>query len=494
MKEIGRKSLEEVFGLPEMRAAATRIFEPGPLTPPIDPNYEFTVETARMLVLWESGITKKKGLLVSGPTDCGKSSGIEQFAARTGRQLFRVGCHGAMEWQEVMGTLQFATDGSTFHVPGAVPCAMEAGGILIFEEINFLPPKTVGAANTLLDGGVLVINETGLPVKRDPDFRICATANAIDQGDDAVHYRGTQTMNKALLRRFLTSRASYLEAQREAALLHRIAPRLPGTLVGRLIEAVGDIRKQFLSGDLETVLGHSFTCDLARLMETRLPKLLDANKHVVEEELTLLMRFNGLDAAPMDDANAILEVVKSKLKGQAFVPSAGAVPPTPQPSPATTTRSQKVAPVDRATTLHFQVNPARQGTGQAPTVAFWAMAEVAGSATAQSWNGTIIPTAVVRSTKAKAFVAVQATMVEKSTKKGYTLENSVTTAASEVDAVVKSVVEAMARILGGANHQTTRSDVHELVTGLVTEWGARNLTQTALAAGVPVNARLGTVS
>jgi hypothetical protein len=33
MKEIGRKSLEEVFGLPELKAAVTRFFEPGPLTP-----------------------------------------------------------------------------------------------------------------------------------------------------------------------------------------------------------------------------------------------------------------------------------------------------------------------------------------------------------------------------------------------------------------------------------------------------------------------------
>ena len=75
--------------------------------------------------------------LGGGKTDCGKSSGIEQFAARTGRQVFRIGCHGKMEWQEVMGTLQFATDGSTFHVPGPVPSSMKAGGILIFEEINF---------------------------------------------------------------------------------------------------------------------------------------------------------------------------------------------------------------------------------------------------------------------------------------------------------------------------------------------------------------------
>jgi cobaltochelatase CobS len=494
MKEIGRKSLEEVFGLSELKSAATRVFEPGPLTPPIDPHYEFTPELARLLMLWESGITKKKGLLISGPTDCGKSSGIEQFAARTGRQVFRIGCHGKMEWQEVMGTLQFATDGSTFHVPGPVPCSMKAGGILIFEEINFLPPNTVGAANTLLDGGAVTVTETGEVIAPDRDFRVCATANAIDQGDDAVLYRGTQTMNKALLRRFLTSRAGYLEPQREAALLHRVAPRLPGALIGRLIEAVGDIRKQFLSGDLETVLGHSYMCDLARLMEMRLPKLLDGNKHVVNEELSFLMRFNGLDAAPLDDANAIFEVVKSKLTGQAFVAVAGPVPVTPQPSPAKTSRSQKVAPANRLSTLHFLVNPARSGTGQTPTVAFWAMIEAPGAATAASWNGTLVPTATTRQTQAKAISSVRATRTEKSSKKGYMLEKSVFTAATEVDVVVKSVVEALSSILGGSTHQTTRLDVHELVTGILSEWGIQNFTQKALAAGVPVSAQLGTLN
>lgn len=493
MKEIGRKSLEEVFGLSELKAAVTRVFEPGPLTPPIDPHYEFTPDQARLLMLWESGITKKKGLLISGPTDCGKSSGIEQFAARTGRQVFRIGCHGKMEWQEVMGTLQFATDGSTFHVPGAVPSSMKAGGILIFEEINFLPPNTVGAANTLLDGGAISIPETGEVIQPDPDFRICATANAIDQGDDAVLYRGTQTMNKALLRRFLTSRAGYLEPQREAALLHRVAPGLPGTLIARLIEAVGDIRKQFLTGDLETVLGHSYMCDLARLMERRLPKLLDSNRHVVEEELTFLMRFNGMDAAPLDDANAILEVVKSKLAGQAFVPVSGPVPVTPQPAATKTTKSQKVAPADRNTTMTFLVNPARSGTGQTPTIAFWAMAETPGSATAPSWNGTLFPTSSSRQTASKALNALKATCQEKSTQRGYILQKSVLTSALEIDAVVKSVVGALSAVLGGSDVVTDRLDVHEIGTAILAEWNAQGYSQKARTAGVPLGQRLGTL-
>lgn len=494
MKEVGRKSLDEVFGLPELKSAATRVFEPGPLTPSIDPHYEFTPDQARLLMLWESGITKKKGLLISGPTDCGKSSGIEQFAARTGRQVFRIGCHGKMEWQEVMGTLQFATDGSTFHVPGPVPSSMKAGGILIFEEINFLPPNTVGAANTLLDGGAVTVTETGEVIQPDRDFRICATANAIDQGDDAVLYRGTQTMNKALLRRFLTSRAGYLEPQREAALLHRVAPKLPGTLIARLIEAVGDIRKQFLSGDLETVLGHSYMCDLARLMEMRLPKLLDGNKHVVHEELAFLMRFNGMDAAPLDDANAILEVVKSKLTGQAFVPVTGPVPVTPQPPANKTTKLQKVAPVDRKTTMTFLVNPARSGTGQTPTIAFWAMAESPGASLASSWNGTLFPTATTRRAQDKSLSGLQATRAEKSGKRGYMLEKSVLTAGSEIDVVVKAVIDALANILGGADVQTGRLDVHEIVTAILAEWNAQNLTQRAKNAGVPIGNRLGTLS
>lgn len=486
MNEIGRKSLEEVFGLPELKAAVTRVFEPGPLTPHLDPHYEFTPEQARLLMLWESGITKKKGLLISGPTDCGKSSGIEQFAARTGRQVFRVGCHGKLEWQELMGTLQFATNGSTFHVPGPVPCAMKAGGILIFEEINFLPPNTVGAANTLLDGGAVTVTETGEVVQPDRDFRVCATANAIDQGDDAVLYRGTQTMNKALLRRFLTSRATYLEPQREAALLHRVAPKLPGTLIARVIEAVGDIRKQFLSGDLETVLGHSFMCDLARLMELRLPKLLDTRKHVVEEELAFLMRFNGLDAAPLDDANAILEVVKSKLTGQAFVAVSGPVPVTPPPPPTQTTRSQKVAPVDRDTTLHFLINPARAGTGATPTIAFWAMTETAGAPNAPTWNGTLFPTSSCRRSADKPLAEVQQAKVQKMSNRGYLLACAAKTSSSEIDVVVKGVIAALSSVFGGADNVTTRQDVYELATAIMAEWTKANVTQSSKSLGVPL--------
>lgn len=491
MNEIARKSLEEVFGLPELKAAVTRVFEPGPLTPAVDPHYEFTPEQARLLMLWESGITKKKGLLISGPTDCGKSSGIEQFAARTGRQLFRVGCHGKMEWQELMGTLQFATDGSTFHVPGPVPSAMKAGGILIFEEINFLPPNTVGAANTLLDGGSVAVAETGEVVVPDRDFRICATANAIDQGDDAVLYRGTQTMNKALLRRFLTSRAAYLDPQREAALLHRVAPKLPGTLIARLIEACGDIRKQFLSGDLETVLGHSFMCDLARLMEMRLPKLLDANRQVAQEELAFLMRFNGLDAAPLDDANAILEVVKSKLAGQSFASIPGPVPVTPQAPAQVVTKSTKVAPATRTATLSFLVNPARQGTGATPSIAFWAMFETSAVSLAPSWNGTVFPGEATRRTQDKPISEVRAMRDEKTNKKGYTLVMSVLTDPGDGDLVLKGAVRALNDIFGGLDHQALRVDVHELVTAVLAGWVSQTLGNAARTAGVPLGARLG---
>lgn len=491
MNEIGRKSLADVFGLPELKAAVTRVFEPGPLTPAVDPHYEFTPEQARLLMLWESGITKKKGLLISGPTDCGKSSGIEQFAARTGRQLFRIGCHGKMEWQEVMGTLQFKADGSTYHVAGPVPMAAKEGGILIFEEINFLPPNTVGAANTLLDGGAVTISETGEVIVPDKDFRICATANAIDQGDDAVLYRGTQTMNKALLRRFLTSRAGYLDMAREAALLHRVAPKLPGQLITHLVEAATDIRKRFLSGDLETVLGHSFMCDLARLMEARLPKLLDKGNQVVEEELAMLMKFNGLDAAPMDDANAIVETIKSKTAGRTYAFSTAPTVPPATPSPATTQRSTKIKPAQVDTTLTLLVNPARQGQGATPTIAFWAMAEFDGASTAPSWNGTLQPSLTTRRAADKRVTALQQTQSEKRNQRGYVVGHTVRTDGSASDATLKAALGALQGLFAGRDVDVSQSDVYELVHGILLGWAQVQGQRQANSAGIVLSATVG---
>ena len=457
MTPIGTKSLADLFGISAFAHAHARVFEPGPMTPKVDPNYEFSPDQVRTFLLWEAGITKKKGLLISGPTDCGKSSGVDQFAARTGRQVWRVGCHAKMEWQEVVGCLQFGTDGATFFVPGAVPQAAKAGGILIFEEMNFLSPGTVGAANTMLDGVPISIPETGEVIVPDADFRVCATANAIEQGDDAADYSGTRVMNKALLRRFLTMRAGYLDDMAEAKLLHRVCPRLPGPAIRLLVEVLKDMRASFLAGQLTTPVGHSFACDLARIMEVRLPLL--QKEPLVQLERALLV--NGMDLAPTEDAKAVIEAMKSKFGGYDFGAS-NAPANGPRTGPATTTSSAKVQPANTDMSVSFLVNPVRNKTG-AKSVAIWAKAgnrSSSGGALGFCWSGTVRPSKVLRSGPRKSGNELSRTQGEK-LNSGYLLSSTVQTDEADLPAFMEQAVAGLSELLGTMDYHATRSDVYQ---------------------------------
>jgi hypothetical protein len=365
-----------------------------------------------------------------------------------------------MEWQEVVGCLQFGADGATFFVPGAVPQAAKAGGLLIFEEMNFLAPGTVGAANTMLDGVPITIPETGEVIVPDADFRVCATANAIEQGDDAADYGGTKVMNKALLRRFLTMRAGYLDDMAEAKLLHRVSPRLPGEAIRRLVEVLKDLRASFLAGELTTPVGHSFSCDLARIMEVRLPLL--QKDPLVQIERALLV--NGLDLAPIEDAKAVIEAVKSKFDGYAFDTTNMASHATRQ---AQTTSSKKVSPSDTNTELHFLVNPVRNKTG-ARSVAIWASACNSASAVGRSWNGTVLPSKTLRNVNGKNEAELTATRQDKM-KGGYEVKCSVRTSEADLDMVLPEVAEGLHQLLGTRDYQSQRTDVHELLQKVLQE-------------------------
>jgi radical SAM protein with 4Fe4S-binding SPASM domain len=217
------RTLGELFNVRDPKVSAIGFPvnpNPGPLCPEIEPSYEFQEDHVRRLLLWIGGVAGRT-LLIHGPTGCGKSSLVEQLCARLGKELYRVPCHAKMEFSELTGQMTLLSDGSTKFVYGALPRAMSNGSVLLLDEINFMPGGVVGALNTVLDGGPLLLSETGELIRPHSDFRICATGNAIDRGDDSSLYKGTQSMNLALMQRFLALKADYLPVLEEAAMLNR---------------------------------------------------------------------------------------------------------------------------------------------------------------------------------------------------------------------------------------------------------------------------------
>ena len=197
MFAVKQVNMGDLFGLTANGIAQVPItvrVNESPLVPQHESYYGFQEDHVRRLMLWYSGAAGRN-LLISGPTGCGKSSLVEQFLSRMGVELYRVACHGKMDFGELTGSTAILPDGSTKFIHGPLPRAMLNGSVLLLDEVNFLSPAMVGALNTVLDGGPLLIPETGELIQPHRDFRVVATGNSVERGDDASHYAGTQRMN-----------------------------------------------------------------------------------------------------------------------------------------------------------------------------------------------------------------------------------------------------------------------------------------------------------
>ena len=335
-----------------------------PNVPEIDDTYTFEKISLKKVLQWLDG-SFGKNLLLTGPTGCGKSSLIEQVAARLNIEVWRVGAHGKLEFPELLGSTQLVpgamantdgllakagaaisalfkgtTDGEsvlqwlqrsfsngvvTRFVYGPAVLAAQRGGILLMDEANFLHPSTVGAFNTTLDGGTLLIPDTGEVIVPASPFRICFTGNAMDGGDDMSLHRGIQRMNVALMNRFLAIRCDYMNAVQEAAVIGKTV-ELPGDLVSDLLAVAADTRKSFKDGAIETTISTRVLVRWAKLIQAQKYLLPTAAESVVTEALNFAL----LDAANPVDASAINLVLKKTLGGKTFTVAPQPVTPSPQ--------------------------------------------------------------------------------------------------------------------------------------------------------------------
>ncbi len=309
---IEHRSLEAVFGITNPKAKDIKIpinVAPGRYCPRFDPFYEWQEDLLRQMMLWVNGVGGKNFLL-HGPSGAGKSSAFQELAARTGREMFMGTMHARFEWSELVGQNRLA-EGSTKFVYGPLPMAMKTGGILLIDEVNFTPAGQIGALNKILDGGPLEIPETGEFIEPHPEFRVAATANALARDDDAVHYRGTQTMNLAFLQRFNGARVDYLSNTAETAMLHRALPKLPGKVITAMVQVADDVRKAFVAGDTETTMGTRVLRRWGEVMLARLGPLI-AN---TEAEMAWALQFVLTNLTKRVDEEACLGVLRRIAAG-----------------------------------------------------------------------------------------------------------------------------------------------------------------------------------
>ena len=380
------RTLGELFNVRDAKIASIGFPvnpSPGPLCPEIEPSYEFQEDHVRRLLLWVGGVAGRT-LLIHGPTGCGKSSLVEQLCARLGRDLYRMPCHGKLEFGDLTGQLTVLADGSTKFVHGPLPRAMLNGSVLLLDEVNFIPPSVVGALNTVLDGGPLLLSETGELIRPHSDFRICATGNAIDRGDDSSLYKGTQSMNLALMQRFLALKADYLPVLEEAAMLNRAVSGLPAKVIEILAETASDVRAAFKSGDIESTVSTRTLVKWARVLQARSTVLFDRP----EDEIRFALQFVLTDLLKLEDAKAIEGTLTRRTAGLVLSQASQPAPSATDVHPSSACGLAGPNFVDPVV-LDFLINPSDSTRGG--SVTYWAGVKPVFGQTGSVINGTIHP-------------------------------------------------------------------------------------------------------
>ena len=160
--------------------------------------------------------------MITGPTGSGKSSLVNEIAARSNIPVFPVVGHSRLEWIDFVGQYVPTEAGGFLYEYGPLPLAMKAGGILLFDEVDLCDPSTLVSLNSVLDGRPLVLSaNNGEVIHAVEGFRLVATANTTGHGDgEAYGYAGTLRMSKAFMNRLgMAFIVDYPELDVEAQML-----------------------------------------------------------------------------------------------------------------------------------------------------------------------------------------------------------------------------------------------------------------------------------
>lgn len=200
-----------------------------PDVPAVDNHYIFRPEY--LIRVLYAIITNKRAYL-QGHTGSGKTTLIEQVAARLGYPFVRVNFDSEVTRMDLIGRDVLSTDedGNTIStfVDGMLPRAMSNPCILCCDEIDFVRPDVAYVMQAALEGNGLRITEDGdRYVKPHPDMRMFATGNTVGQGDEFSMYQGARPQSLALLDRFTVwLKIEYLKEDERENLIKRHFPML----------------------------------------------------------------------------------------------------------------------------------------------------------------------------------------------------------------------------------------------------------------------------
>ena len=228
--------------------------------PDLDPAYVFDPDTTMAIC---AGFGSNRRVMVQGYHGTGKSTHIEQVAARLNWPLIRINLDAHISRIDLVGRDAIVLkDGKqvTEFREGLLPWALQHPVALVFDEYDAGRPDVMFVIQRVLETeGKLTLLDQNRVIRPSPWFRLFATTNTIGLGDTTGLYHGTQAINQGQMDRWnIVTTLNYLPAAVEAQIVLAKSGEYDNkdgkTTVEKMIKVADLSRQGFINGDISTVM------------------------------------------------------------------------------------------------------------------------------------------------------------------------------------------------------------------------------------------------
>ena len=234
--------------------------EPNEYVPSIDESYKFDKNTTLAIL---AGFSHNRRVMIQGYHGSGKSTHIEQVAARLNWPCIRVNLDSHISRIDLLGkdaiTLKDGKQITEFK-EGILPWALQTPTALVFDEYDAGRPDVMFVIQRVLEvEGKLTLLDQNKVISPHPGFRLFATANTVGLGDTSGLYHGTQQINQGQMDRWhIVSTLNYLDPELELKVVLSKVPSLDnkeGLEVAKNMISVANLSRQgFANGDISTLM------------------------------------------------------------------------------------------------------------------------------------------------------------------------------------------------------------------------------------------------
>ena len=252
-------SVKQVFGI-DSELKVEGFSKKNEYVPAIDKHYKFDRDTTLAII---AGFKYNKKVIIHGYHGTGKSTHIEQIAARLNWPCIRVNLDSHISRIDLIGKDTIVLKNNkqvTEFQEGILPWSMQNPVALVFDEYDAMRPDVAFLMTKVLESeGGLTLLEKNKIIKPNNYFRLFATANTIGLGDTTGLYTGTQQINQAQLDRWnIVTTLNYLSLENEMEIILAKNKNFNNPKgkekVSNMIKVASLTRKGFIAGDISTLM------------------------------------------------------------------------------------------------------------------------------------------------------------------------------------------------------------------------------------------------